>query len=70
MVPAPSRHWRKFGWAMILRGQMLRYWLCQNCRDAQDDTRWPPPSEPVRPEIVSAIKRLRAAGWHLHQWEK
>lgn len=70
LVPAPMRQWRKFGWQMIIRGQVVRYWWCSECRDAEDTTRWPEPAEPPRPDIVLAIKRLRAAGWHLHPWEK
>lgn len=72
MVPASTRHMRFLAWRTIkLRGTTVRAWLCPDCGRADDaGTRFPPPADPVRPEIVNAIRRLKAAGHRFFEWEK
>ena len=71
LVPTPVQHWRHPGLITTLRGRLIRAWICDECGDAQDaGTRFPEPPAPIRKDIVLAIKRLRAAGWRLGDWEK
>lgn len=73
MVPVSNRYWRKLMWPPLitLRGLVMRVWKCGQCGGVQDaKTRWPESAPEVRPEIVSAIKRLKAAGHRFFEWEK
>lgn len=75
MVPTSTRNYRYLVMGLVkLRGVMMRVWVCQNefCSAGPEDagTIWPAPADPVRPEIVSAIRRLKAAGHRFFEWEK
>lgn len=72
LTPSSNLHHRLTKWNLIkIKGIMVRFWLCQNCMWAEDQkTPWPAPPEPVRLEIVSAIRRLKKAGHRFFDWEK
>lgn len=53
-------------------GTIMRIWSCDNCGLYEDaGTKWvgAPAPDPVRPEIVNAIRRLRNAGHKFFDWE-
>ena len=55
-----------------VRGTMMMLWACDSCNHYGDaGTKWVtvPESDPVRPEIVNAIRRLRNAGHKFFDWE-
>lgn len=72
LVPASTRHYRYVAMGLIkIRGTVMRTWVCNLCGHVDDAaTKWPPPADPVRPEIVNAIKRLKASGYRFFEWEK
>jgi hypothetical protein len=72
LVPCRSRDYRSLALGLVkIRGTVMRAWVCDQCQDAQDaGTRWPTPAEPVRDHIVSAIRRLKNAGYRFFDWEK
>lgn len=73
MVPVSNRYWRKLMWPPLvnMRGLVMKVWNCADCGAVEDaKTKWPPPADEVRPEIVTAIKRLKAAGHRFFDWEK
>lgn len=66
--------WRFLVMGLItIPGTILRAWHCEGCGRYDDaGTRWVdvPRPDPVRPEIVNAIRRLRNAGHRFFDWEK
>lgn len=67
------RRWRFLVMGLVsIPGTILRAWHCENCGRYDDaGTRWVdvPAPDPVRPEIVNAIRRLRNAGHKFFDWE-
>lgn len=68
------KKWRFLVMGLItIPGTILRAWHCDNCGRYEDaGTRWVevPAPDPIRPEIVNAIRRLRKAGHRFFDWEK
>lgn len=72
LVPASTRHYRYLVMGLVkIRGTVMRTWVCSLCTHVDDaGTKWPPPEPEIRPQTVSAIKRLRTAGYRFFEWEK
>lgn len=70
-APCSNRYFRRHpARYMKFASLVVRGWVCP-LGHAQDAGTWfPPPPEPVRLEIVNAIRRLKAAGHRFFEWEK
>lgn len=58
---------------ITIPGTLVLTWSCDGCgatEDAKTRRVEIPGKPPVRPEIVNAIRRLKAAGHRFFDWEK
>ena len=49
---------------------IVRAWVCAEGHAVDAGSWFPEPPQPVRPEIVQAIRRLKAVGHRFFEWEK
>lgn len=67
-VPCSNRYYRK-NVMMKIKCQVVRAWVCDLGHAENAGTLFPP-TVVIRPEIVEAIRRHKAAGWRYFAWEK
>ena len=72
MAPTSTLNYRFLVMGMIkLRGVVVMLWICDTCSGWHDaGTKYPDVWDEPRPEIVSAIRRLKSAGYKFFDWEK
>lgn len=67
-VPCSNRYYRK-NVMMKIKCLIVRMWVCSSGHADNAGTVFPS-TPPIRPEIVNAIRRQKAAGWRYFEWEK